>query len=352
MENLFLDRNQAHTKLQEFPPSHIAVAYVGQDWDQLIDSSQLQEIILSPTLGTNPRAVDALVERLGWDNVHFLDELHAKIYWSNDAVIWGSFNLSNNALGCNSEGGLIEAGIFSTEKSMLDEAKELYNVCKYKAIRQYKSTQQKKEKLKHLHQLYNKSIENRIIDAKNLIAIESKIPVYSGQYSVAWYNPDIRTAEINKDAYLENTAIRDSGFDLSSTSSLCFTTQDASHLREGEWILVWAVPKQQKTRKKFKEVSFYWLYIHNLVMDGYMPQEDTKDYPLVAFEWSEKDKPTVPFELDAEIYEAFSTTLDQAEFLNFHPNQGIWTLDGGNHNIEEFVEAWRNNLKTLQNQKK
>lgn len=351
MENLFLDRNQAHTKLQEFPPSHIAVAYVGQDWDQLIDSSQLQEIILSPTLGTNPRAVDALVERLGWDNVHFLDELHAKIYWSSDAVIWGSFNLSNNALGCNSEGGLIEAGIFSTEKGMLDEAKALYyNVCKEKSIHKYKSTQQKQEKLKQLHQLYNKSIENRIIDAKSLIAIENKIPVYSGQYSIAWFNPNIKIVEINENAYVENISIRDSN--LSNTASLCFTEQDGNNLRQGEWILVWAVTQQNRPRKNFQKNSFYWLYIHDLVNDGYIPQEDTEEYPLVAFEWNEKDKPTVPFELDAEIYEAFSSTLDQAEFLNFHPNQGIWTLDEGNHNIEEFVEAWRNNLKTLQNQKK
>lgn len=351
MENLFLDRNQAHTKLQEFPPSHIAVAYVGQDWNRLIDSSQLQEIILSPTLGTNPRAVDALVEQLGWDKVHFLDELHAKIYWSTDAVIWGSFNLSNNALGCNLEGGLIEAGIFSKENGILDKAKELYDICKYKAIRQYKSTQQKKEKLKHLHQLYNKSIENRIIDAKSLIAIENKIPVYSGQYLITWCNPEVKV-EINKDAHLENVSIKDSGFDLSKASSLCFTEQDKSNLRQGEWILVWAVTQQNRPRKIFQKDSFYWLYIHDLVVDGYVPQEDIKDYRLVAFEWSEKKKPTVPFELDAEIYEAFRATLDQTEFSSFHPTEGIWTLNEENKNIEEFVETWRKNLKILQNQKK
>ena len=78
----FFGSQKAHDKLHEHPPTHIAVAYVGRDWDQLIDCSQLKEIIVSPTLGTNPRAVDELVEKFGWEHVHFLDELHAKIYLS------------------------------------------------------------------------------------------------------------------------------------------------------------------------------------------------------------------------------------------------------------------------------
>ena len=52
MESIFLDRKKAHDKLHEHPPTHIAVAYVGRDWNKLIDCSQLKEIIVSPTLGT------------------------------------------------------------------------------------------------------------------------------------------------------------------------------------------------------------------------------------------------------------------------------------------------------------
>ena len=38
----------------------------------------LKEVIVSPTFGSNPEAVVNLAKRIGWDNVYFLNELHAK----------------------------------------------------------------------------------------------------------------------------------------------------------------------------------------------------------------------------------------------------------------------------------
>lgn len=64
-------------------PSKIAVAYIGSDWNMFVQNiDHLSTVIVSPTIGSNPRAIMDIARKIGWENVHFLDELHAKnIYW-------------------------------------------------------------------------------------------------------------------------------------------------------------------------------------------------------------------------------------------------------------------------------
>ena len=66
--------------LREVMPTHVAAAYVGRDWRTYIDTQQLKEIVVSPTLGSNPYAIAEIAKDIGWENVHFLINLHAKIY--------------------------------------------------------------------------------------------------------------------------------------------------------------------------------------------------------------------------------------------------------------------------------
>jgi hypothetical protein len=89
--------------------SKIAVAYVGLGWDRYISRTDIKEIIVSPTLGTNPKAIEAIAALLGFDNVHFLENLHAKIYIGAHSAVIGSCNLSDNGL---SDAGLIEAAVY------------------------------------------------------------------------------------------------------------------------------------------------------------------------------------------------------------------------------------------------
>jgi hypothetical protein len=44
-------------KLKEIEPAQIAVAYVGADWKSFLNSDHIENIIISPTLGSNPRAI-------------------------------------------------------------------------------------------------------------------------------------------------------------------------------------------------------------------------------------------------------------------------------------------------------
>lgn len=71
-------------------PLRIAVAYIGVDWKTFIpDTSCLESIIVSPTIGSNPSAIADLVKQIGWEKVVFLDELHAKTYIGKNSAVIG-----------------------------------------------------------------------------------------------------------------------------------------------------------------------------------------------------------------------------------------------------------------------
>lgn len=73
------DLQQAVQKIQ---PRRVAVAYLGEGWRDYLPMDRLDEIIVSPTLGTNPRALTDLMaeaKRNGRPRVYFLESLHAKL---------------------------------------------------------------------------------------------------------------------------------------------------------------------------------------------------------------------------------------------------------------------------------
>ena len=84
-------------EVKSINPQYIAVGYIGKDWHRYIDIEFVKEIIVSPTIGSNPFAIESIVKEIGFENVYFLDELHAKLYIGSDRYAFGSFNLSANA---------------------------------------------------------------------------------------------------------------------------------------------------------------------------------------------------------------------------------------------------------------
>lgn len=103
--------------IRDISPTSIAVAYVGIDWASYVSPDRIKEIILSPTLGSNPYAIVNMAKYIGWENIYFLDNLHAKIYLSASQAAVGSFNLTANGLSAQ---GLEEAGFFIEEKEEID----------------------------------------------------------------------------------------------------------------------------------------------------------------------------------------------------------------------------------------
>ena len=117
--NIKLFTNDIATAIAECSPEFIAVAYVGKDWSNFINASKLKKIIVSPTLGSNPYAIESIANLISWDKILFLDKLHAKIYIGKKHLVVGSSNLSKNGLTAD---GLNEAVIKSDSKSLREES--------------------------------------------------------------------------------------------------------------------------------------------------------------------------------------------------------------------------------------
>ena len=150
---LLTKSTELENAIKKLEPNKIAVAYVGKHWSNYIIPKELQEIILSPTIGSNPYAIEELINTLGIDNVYFLDNLHSKFFLSENAAIIGSCNLSKNAL---SETGLLEIGYKINNPTEINRLYSLFEDYKKKAIKKY-TNQKKREKLISLKKDWSKN---------------------------------------------------------------------------------------------------------------------------------------------------------------------------------------------------
>lgn len=74
---------ELQSALDKIQPRRVAVAYLGAGWRDYLSLHSLDEILVSPTLGSNPWALAGLLaeaERCGRPRVYFLEALHAKLY--------------------------------------------------------------------------------------------------------------------------------------------------------------------------------------------------------------------------------------------------------------------------------
>ena len=67
-----LTKNEIKETLWDCKPTKIAVAYLGIDWKTFIpDINCLEDMIVSPNLGTHPRAIKELASLIGWEKIFF-----------------------------------------------------------------------------------------------------------------------------------------------------------------------------------------------------------------------------------------------------------------------------------------
>ncbi|XQU09587.1 hypothetical protein P4544_07755 [Halomonas sp. LY9] len=108
---LMTDPSELSRTLKSIKPTHVAVAYLGSAWKEyLSDMDALEEIIVSPTIGSNPWALEELlVKAVQHDfKVYFSEKLHAKLFIGKMSCLLGSPNLSHNGFG----GGLNEVAVY------------------------------------------------------------------------------------------------------------------------------------------------------------------------------------------------------------------------------------------------
>lgn len=246
--------------LREVKPDQIAVAYVGKDWKTFVDPASLREIIVSPTLGSNPHAIKELADKhLGWENVHFLDKLHTKMYIGTQKAAIGSFNLSRNGI---SASGLEELGVVMDDISMIKQLRNEFKRLKTLAQKNYPKTESKTKQLKLLFKLRNRALSEGLINENDGVPqLEDYRPISKDDFLVVWYiktDPDIDYAHMSVENQDINTEEK-----FNDVVKEYVTFLESDHVEENTWILLWEAESSNGLPTKTSKA--WWLYVDRVI---------------------------------------------------------------------------------------
>lgn len=303
------------SSLREISPISIAVAYVGIDWASYVDPTALREIVLSPTIGTNPFAVIQLARKLGWDNVHFLDNLHSKIYLGATHAAVGSFNLTTNGLSAEV---LDEAGFLVSEPQTITELHGLLENYKTKAANAYPTLESKLECLAKLRETWDRAVKTGAIrnDSQSHDILDYVPAAEDEAYACCVWGE----IKYNEEVVSEST-IRDSvSFD------------EADEIKPDRWILCWYVDSDGYLDDSQRP---YWLHIDEVLSGGANDERYTK----LAIERSDRHPLHPPFELSDATVGALDAVLRTDRFPEFLANRDPWLLNDTLPRLSEFFAA-------------
>lgn len=311
----FIHGSQIQRGLREISPSQIAVAYVGIDWKTYIVSEKLQDIVLSPTVGTNPGAIVEIAEAIGWEHVHFLDNLHAKIYLGERSAAVGSFNLTANGLSAE---GLQEAGFLVDDARTLIELRARLDDYRQQAARAYPTTSSKLARVAELRVLWDRAIKQGVIrNDACAAALDAYRPVSSDEIYVCWaFGESAYTDQIFSPGTVKN--------------SLSFLESDM--VLPDRWILCWTPSSSGHPDQRYRP---YWLHIDEVVEGGAQEAPYTK----VAIERTGRAELPPPFEITDAAKHALYTVLNSGEFPEFLDYRETWSVDPTLPQLPAFLRA-------------
>ncbi len=317
---LLRSSKQIAESLKHSPPNQIAVAYLGLNWDTYIDRKSIDSIVLSPTIGTNPNAVATLVEAIGWEKVHFLPQLHSKIYISDNQIILGSANLSNNGLGSN---GQYELCASSDDNAIIREAKELYGSYLDKSKKLYDSKEAKIYALDKLWVQYNARIAaGREIAPDAIRAFADYKPDLHGSFYIMWYGyVDGNIAYENIPEVVIDEIV----------SEVHISPED--NIEPEKWILYW---RRNNNNTVNQATNIVWMYIHEIYPGGC----DEEGYENLGVQRRSKPLPDEPFEITNAFQRNFSNMIASNNHNEFRdPQEGDpWLVRNTFNTFTPFIK--------------
>lgn len=329
--------NIAKAIIEGVKPRRIAVAYLGVDWERFLPNhEEIEAIVISPQLGTNPEAVEDLAKKLttngrdGWDRIFLHETLHAKIYLGQTSAVLGSANLSFNGLGHPERR---EICYETSTRSDLEALEEFFQSVKSEAQKQFGSTKEKLDRLETLRADIerNPSVEKPGRPARHLKDIEwSDLE----EAYVCWYDPkyEITHSEVGKN------------WEKGIYREITFAKTDK--IDAGKWILCWELDSSNGKPAPANESNYYWMKVDHVLLDG--AEDDV--YTQLAIMLKGKNKGSkkarcaqAPFLLDSETVEAFRGAIEDenlglAEFF-VQPS-----LD---FNLKKSRKGWRKLIKAM-----
>lgn len=330
------DANAIRETLQDLEPYRVAVAYVGLGWKKFIPASHLREIVLSPTLGTNPKAVEELMRELGDENVHFLDRLHAKFYIGAKGTLMGSCNLSDGGMG---DDGHLEAAVVLREVVAMERLNEQFEY--YRKLAQkgrYSTRKQKMDCLRNLLKMMNKAQASELANSRPTGPSITNYASELDRIHVTWYQ------SIGDDLDEERLGevipkVVEFGAERYFADWTQFREDD--DVRPGDWLLCWRCNDDGMPRRR-GDVS--WLYVHDVVPDAFVVSDalGSNEYPKLAGEAAAEflKRPEEPFELDPATKAAIREVLASGEFpVLLSKDEKPWSLKPADATTPAFLAA-------------
>ncbi|WP_430390453.1 phospholipase D family protein [Dyella sp. 20L07] len=328
-------------RIRKIKPTHITTAYIGGDWAGYVDAKDIKSIVLSPTIGSSALAIWDLVKELGgFRKIHFLDTLHAKFYWSPEAAVLGSSNLSNNGL--QGAGGLYEAAVAMNAKehaSQLADLRLMHERLVVHAKAQYPNEADKRAKLKWLTELQQRislvdgfPAQGKPKSKKNKrgVSLQNFDPgLKRERIHIIGYDRPLRQSkeEVDEQLELENSRVKNHAF------SHYMGINDGDDVVPGDWILAW------RTRKdSWEPATNGWIgWIHvDFVVDGVSTDDESE---RVAREGRHMRDDEVPFVLDDTVKTAFRSLIVQKVGDGLCPDK--WSLAQADKAVPKFLKALR-----------
>ena len=325
-----ISTKEVKSTIASIDPVQVAVAYVGQDWKNLLGSDRLSEIVVSPTLGSNPESILEIVEAIGWDRVHFLTRLHSKIYLGENAAAFGSFNLSRNGILAQ---GLEEFGAYTDVPEHLSMLKSEFDRLKARAIEEFPTELQKREALQQLR------TDRTLAARKGILPADARTGDITGYFNltdhdfyVVWY--------VRDQPNFNEPVIAEFAPDISLTSlengkANYTTVLESDPIEEGQWVLCWQARTDGLPNRNSAP---YWLYADHVIPNGVTGDNYTK---LVIENPGSRPKEFAPFSIsETAERRAVYETLSSDEFMSLR-RQGkeLWGLSNSKECLSSFVKA-------------
>ena len=313
-------------------PLKIAVAYIGADWKTYIpNSSCLEAIIVSPTVGSNPRAIADLVKQVGWDKVFFLLELHAKTYIGKSVAIIGSANLTNNGL---SGEGLVELCVEVNAEESLKKLNGVFDCLMERAKDQYPTMQSKKTRLEELEKSWGSAISGGIIRGKksNDQSFENFELLGNSHFYIRCYQPgNFEYADDVK--AIQDLMKEDAHFDRNDK------------VEKNKWVLLWQMTNSSKPDGRVKP---RWLYIHEVFENGII--DEGYEYPKCAMQRNDMETPDPPFEITGDIISAFKKVVQEESVAKYliPDKEVVFTLAHSQKGIPLLIRGMKKSLESLE----
>lgn len=295
--------------LLELQPTHIAVAYLGSAWrEYLPDLSSLEEIVVSPTIGSNPNALKELLgeaDRHGF-KVLLSENLHAKLFIGQSACLIGSPNLSQNGFG----GGLNEAAVVLEGDHQVQNAMLIFDRLKVDAIG---DRSQQELMIKQLREKWLQARKYNTFPKESGDQPRVTLDAWSmkdQRVIVTWYytegdfkfKADRIKAEIPEYDERDHLVHFADYMDFAGDDDIC----------EGDWLLCWAAMNSGQPRRN-KNYPPVWMHVNKIIPNG---ADNDNEYPLLAvtFNKDAQEGVTPPFVLDEVIERLVPDLLDSGEY--------------------------------------